>query len=794
MSPPDPAAPARAKVDRADGRRGGNSGSPSGAGALADVAALVRSGDLGAAENLCRRIERETPGDPRVLDALGGIAYRRGDPAKAIEAMSRAVALDPSKAAYHAHHGTALAAAGRHEDAVAALRRALDLRPGSASTWFNLGGALKRLRRTDEAVAAFRRSAAIDPAFHAAFHALAVTLKDAGRLDEAASAFREAVGIGPGALDSRVGLGDVLRRAGRLDDAVAAYAEATGIAPDCAPAHRGLGLALMRRKDYGPAVDALRRALDIDPSDVAAWCYYANACVGRSRMEDAVAGYTKALELAPGSATARLGLCMARLPIIYGGEDEIDERRAAYRRELESLGAYFSGQSADTLAKAANAVGAVQPFFLAYQGRVDRDLQALYGELVCRLMAAAYPRWSTPLPMPEPDPDGRIRVGIVSGFFHWHSNWKIPIRGWAEHLDRRRFRVFGYYTRTRQDSATRHAESLFDRFERGPRAFSEWCETIRRDAPHVLIFPEIGMDPMTARLAALRLAPVQCSSWGHPNTSGYPTIDYFLSSDLMEPPGAERHYTETLVRLPNLSIHYTPPPVAAAALTRADLGVREGSVVYWCCQSLFKYLPRHDDIFPRIARQAGDCQFVFLRHGSNWVTDTFRARLERAFAAHGLAWDRYCVLSDRLDPARFAGAMRIADVFLDSVGWSGCNTTLEAFAAGLPAVTCRGQTMRARHTAAMLEMIGLADCIAETVDAYVTLAARMGRDPAWRSEIAKTLIARRDRAYNDRACIEGLEAFLLRVAGNGSPLVANVDGPLSGVMQPSPNPARDGGK
>jgi predicted O-linked N-acetylglucosamine transferase (SPINDLY family) len=88
--------------------------------------------------------------------------------------------------------------------------------------------------------------------------------------------------------------------------------------------------------------------------------------------------------------------------------------------------------------------------------------------------------------------------------------------------------------------------------------------------------------------------------------------------------------------------------------------------------------------------------------------------------------------------------MRVADVFLDSVGWSGCNTTLEAFAAGLPAVTCRGETMRARHTAAMLEMIGLADCIAETVDAYVTLAARMGRDTAWRSEIANKLNARRD--------------------------------------------------
>lgn len=681
---------------------------------LADIAALLRSGKLESAEALCTRLERVAPKNPRVLLMLGEIAYRRRDHAKAVEMLNRVIALDPSRAAHHAHLGTALAGAGRHEEAIAAFRRALEIRPDAVWTW--------------------------------------------------------------------VRLGDLLKRVGRLKDAIAAFGRAMEIAPDFAKAHRGLGLALMRQREYERATDALRRAVEIDPSDVTAWCYFANACVGQSRMEETIEGYTTALKLAPDSATARLGLCMAQLPIIYDGEADIDARRTAYRKHLEALQAYFSDKPDDVLARAANAVGLSQPFFLAYQGRVDRELQALYGELICRLMAAAYPGWSAPLPMPEPDRNGRIRVGIVSGFFHWHSNWKIPIKGWAERLDRSRFELFGYYTQTRQDTATTAAARVFDGFRQGPRAFSDWCETIRRDDPHVLIFPEIGMDPMTAKLAALRLAPAQCSSWGHPNTSGYPTIDYFLSSDLMEPADGDNHYTEALVRLPNLSIHYSPPPVAATAMTRAELGVREDSILYWCCQSLFKYVPRYDYIFPRIAKEVDDCQFVFLRHPSDGVTWTFKARLERAFAAHGLQWDRYCVLSERLDPARFAGAMPIADVFLDSVGWSGCNTTLEAFAAGLPAVTCRGETMRARHTSAMLEMIGLRECVADTIDGYVTLAARMGTDASWRSEVAEKMVARRHTAYDDRACIEGLEAFLLRVVEKGFPLVASVNGQLSGVI------------
>src|SRR6185312_6421819 len=114
---------------------------------------------------------------------------------------------------------------------------------------------------------------------------------------------------------------------------------------------------------------------------------------------------------------------------------------------------------------------------------------------------------------------------------------------------------------------------------------------IGADAPHVLIYPEIGMDPMAARLAALRLAPVQCSSWGHPQTSGYPTIDHFLSSAAMEAEGADAFYSERLVRLPGLSTAYTPLPGAPAVVGRADLGLREDAVVYWCGQSLQKHLP-----------------------------------------------------------------------------------------------------------------------------------------------------------------------------------------------------------
>src|SRR5207344_136563 len=178
-------------------------------------------------------------------------------------------------------------------------------------------------------------------------------------------------------------------------------------------------------------------------------------------------------------------------------------------------------------------------------------------------------------------------------------------------------------------------------------------------------------------------------------TSGLQTMDYFLSSDLMEPPDAEAFYTEKLVRLPNLSIYYEPVDTESVEVTREELGLRASATVFWSGQSLFKYLLQYDDALVRIAREVGDCQIVFLRHfGAPRNTAILRERLKRAFAAAGLRADDHCVFLNRLSHNKFVAAAGLTDVFLDSIGWSGCNSALECLAQALPIVTFEGKTMR----------------------------------------------------------------------------------------------------
>jgi predicted O-linked N-acetylglucosamine transferase (SPINDLY family) len=275
------------------------------------------------------------------------------------------------------------------------------------------------------------------------------------------------------------------------------------------------------------------------------------------------------------------------------------------------------------------------------------------------------------------------------------------------------------------------------------------------------------MDKVAAQLAAQRLAAVQCASWGHPVTSGFPAIDYFISSDLMEPADAADHYSERLIRLPNLSIYYEPSDAPPVGIDRAQLGLRASAVVYWCCQSLPKYLPQFDEVFARIAAEVPGCQFTFIEFGGGkGVTAMFRARLDRAFEAVGLDAAGHCVFLPRLAPDRFVAAIGQCDVVLDSVGWSGCNSILESLVHNLPIVTFAGEMMRGRHTGAILEMMEIRETTARTIDDYVSIAGLLGRDAAKRTELSAEIANKKHRVYRDRDCIAALEAFLERAVRN----------------------------
>ncbi|MDB5639555.1 MAG: O-linked N-acetylglucosamine transferase, family, partial [Bradyrhizobium sp.] len=679
--------------------------------------------------------------------------------------VGRAVMLDPNYAEAHNDRGVILAANGLFSQALSCFERAIALNPGYDEARNNLGRGLRSLGRLEEAVTQFALVAKNAPQSAVAHFNLASVQELAGRKPDAEKHYRSAIALRPDFVDAHLHLASLLQETDRLPESLAHAERAVTLRPDSAGARNNLGnilRALGRRDD---AIAQYQTALRIDPNSFMAHYNCGVALRGEAGITEARAHFARALALRPDFLEAELALCMAELPALYQDATEIAQRRDAYARRLAQLSADVESACAPAPAVLADAIGSHQPFYLPYQGFDDRELQTRYGVVVCKIMAA---RYQTPVLPKPPDPHQPIRLGIVSGFFRQHSNWKIPVKGWLKELARDRFEVSGYYTSGERDGETDAAAALCQRFVQGPRSLDAWRRAILEDAPHVLIFPEIGMDKVSAQLAAQRLAAVQCASWGHPVTSGFPTIDYFISSDLMEPAGAADHYSEQLIRLPNLSIYDEPAEAPPVAIDRAQLGLRESAVVYWCCQSLPKYLPQFDGVFARIAAEVPDCQFTFIEFaGGKGVTEMFRARLDRAFTAVGLNAGDHCVFLPRLSPDLFVAAIGQCDVVLDSIGWSGCNSILESLVHNIPIVTFAGEMMRGRHTAAILEMMEVRGMTARTIDEYVSLAVSLGRDNTRRAGLSAEIASRKHRVYRDRQCIVALEVFLEKAVRNG---------------------------
>lgn len=501
-----------------------------------------------------------------------------------------------------------------------------------------------------------------------------------------------------------------------------------------------------------------RTSLELHPDNPEVYQKIGNVLKRLGRQDEAITALKNALILESGMVSARFSMLDILCPILYENKEDIVFSRTAYTKELCELYETIDLTSSEAIERAAKAVGEF-PFHLAYQGYNDCPLQWKYGNLICRIQAARYPQWSKPLPPPHKS-DEPLRIGIVSGFFRHHATWNFPTSGLLQAMDRKRFVLYGYHTGKKRDPFTDLARQSFDHFVENDFSLESLCNKILSDKLHLLFYPEIGMNRLVIKLSSLRLAPVQCTSWGHSTTSGLPTMDYFLSNELMEPADCIHHYTETLIRMPNIGVYYPPPEIEPARVDRTELGLKQDAVLYLCLQSLFKYLPQYDELLPRIAEKTGNCQFVFVTGRlSRPVINLFRRRLDRVFSRYSLRSEDYTVFFPYLSDKQYYGLYQNGDAFLDSVGWSGCNTTMDAVARHLPVVTLPGDMMRGRQSMAILKMMGVDDTVAVSEDDYVQIAVRLGTDKLWRNRIRDRMAVNKHRLYADKTAVENMELF-----------------------------------
>lgn len=652
---------------------------------------------------------RLKPGFVPALIEDATLALNGGDPARAVARLRAVIARVPPEALLHAQLARALDATGDAAGARREIAQALALAPSNPDVLLTAAQIDAAAGRTESALATARRVLAVAPEHAGAMAAVGELELLADRAAEAVAALRGAAQRAPGRASVLEPLTRALERAGApAAERIAAWRDLIAVAPT-PMAWTGLAAAHWADDDYAAAT----RALDA------------------------------ALALEPGHLLARWARCQYPATLCYATEAEAQAFAADWLAGLE----WFEQRLAAGPVPAELALRCATlttNFFFHYLGEPLREAQTRYARVIERLVAAAIQ--TPPRIAATPAAGERIRVAVFSAHLTSHTVMRL-FGSLIGGFDPARFEVVAFQA-GKADAVTASLEGRVARVVSGEYPLPAWVDTVLRFAPHVLLLPDLGMHPYAQVLASLRLAPVQAVLWGHPVTTGFRHVDAFLTSAAMEPADGERHYTETLVRLPGLGTAFERPRTAPATpheLTDAD----SGHVEYAFVQSVFKNLPLHDRLLVRIAAALPNARFHLTPSAKAAVAAQVRARVTRAFVDAGLDPDRHLGLVRGLPRAQFFGLLARADVVLDSVGWSGGNTSLEALWHDTPIVTLPGETMRSRHTAAMLELLELPELIARDLDDYVRIAVALGRSADWRAELVARIAERKHRLYED---------------------------------------------
>jgi predicted O-linked N-acetylglucosamine transferase (SPINDLY family) len=538
---------------------------------------------------------------------------------------------------------------------------------------------------------------------------------------------------------------------GRWQEAIASYQKLLELHQDSADIYWNLSQCYQKLNLLDEYFRTLQQGIQVYPTDGRLHFTLIIDLRRNGRIQEAVVSAKKACQFLPNDYTFQI-LQYLTVPSIYNTQEEIILYRQRFTQGLQNLIQQISLNTLEEKQSALAGIGRSTNFYLSYQAQNDIDLQRQYGKLVHEIMAANFPQWVVPLSMSKLQANQKIRVGYVSYYLHSYSG-TLWLTGWLKYCNHHNFEIYCYYTGNESDAVTENFREYSDFFHHIPYNLSAVCEQIIADKLHILVYPEIGMNPETMQMAGLRLAPVQCVAWGHPVTTGLPTIDYFISSELMEAENAQEHYSEKLIRLPNIGVSYRKPYIPPGVKTRSDFSLSDDDVLYLCCQAPFKYLPQYDFIFAEIACRVPQAKFIFLRG------TLLKERLQRAFATWGLAFEDYCLFLNIPERIDYLMINLLSDVYLDTFTWSGGNTTLEAIACNLPIVTCPGEFMRGRHSDSFLKMLGVTDTITKNEAEYIEIAVKLGQDPAWRRDISERISQRHDRLFDDQVCVAGLEAF-----------------------------------
>ena len=602
------------------------------------------------------------------------------------------------------------------------LKQAIKINPNYAEAHNNLGGVFQELGRHQEAIASYQSAININPSVLTAYHSLANSLHILGKHQQAIESYQKVIEKDPNYKEAYNDLGNVFQELGRHQEAIFCYQKLIQIDSDYFKAYFNLGIVLNKINKHQEAIKCFKQVIQKDPKNLNShW------------------------------------LSMNTFPVIYNSFEEIGFYTKSFEENMNKTNKLLDANINYSKEQIIEVLESTTNFHLHYQGKNVLRLQKKYAQLVERSTKHIYPQFHKK--RKKNRASKYIKIGFISSFFRNHSVSKSR-KNWILKLDQKKFKIYIYYPEDRFDRITNLIKNHVDHFINNTD-IDQLIYQISEDSLDVLFYLDIGMNPMMQILGSLRLASVQCNTWGHPVTSGLKNVDYFFSSQLMEKKGSQKHYSEKLINLPGIGIDYNH-----AVLT--DIKVpnilnKSNKTVFLNLQSLFKLLPQDDHIYLEILNKLPNSCFWFIQGRNHSITSVFKERISKLFQNKGLSFEKYFFFHPRSQHNEFLGFIEQSDIILDSINWSGCNSSLEAISLNKPIVTLPSAFMRGRHTYSFLKVLNIEETIANTKKEYVKIAVKLATDNNFKNSVIDKIKKHKNKLFNDEKPTRFLEEFFKKI-------------------------------
>jgi predicted O-linked N-acetylglucosamine transferase (SPINDLY family) len=705
------------------------------------------------------------------------ILHQLGRFEEALKGYERALKLKPQHADAECNRGNSLQELQRFDEALLCYQRTLRIDPRHAVAYFNRGNAQRQLGQPSEALASYERALSIKPAFIDAHHARGEILRESKRPEEALSCYERILELHPGLAEAHNKRGSVLKQLARLPEALESYDRALSLQPEFADAYNNRGNALQDLHRFEEALEDYQRALQIDPAHAVAWNNRGNVLQQLRRYDEALASYEQALRQIPDYANALINRGQALKELgqideavenfdraLWFNADALDahagravtlsqarryeQARPNYERALELDPEYewlpgsalhnqmqmchwsgWQSKAADLASRIERGTKATPPFPLL----ALLDSLPLQRRVAERWAQAKYPENHSLGPIPRRTRRERIRVGYFSGDFRDHPVSTL-IAEILERHSRSGFEVYGFSfgadTGGEMRERIRHGtEHFIDVRTLGDREMALLAREVELD-----IAVDLGgyTDSARPRVFAMRAAPMQVSYLGYLGTLGAKFMDYIFADSVLIPADSRQHYVEKIAYLPSYQPNDTKR-VIADGLSRQEFGLPPSQFVFCCFNAVYKITPPVFDSWMRILGNTPS-SVLFLLAESEAVHHNLRAEAQQ----RGVSPDRL-IFAGRVAFSAYLARYRAADLFLDTAPYNAGTTAADALWAGLPVLTCIGESFAARMAASLLTSVGLPELVATTREQYETLAVQLASDPAKLADVRAKL-------------------------------------------------------